>query len=180
MLFGVWLLAMVALIALTQPDERPDKLDTISFNTTESAEIYFRNVRAYHYSKVSEAGDIFDVYRLKSLFQEVDLPKVPLVIYHNWRSNEAFIRLDTNYINTSHPGLFIRSTDGAFSTLPFPEMDNESQYLFAANLFKAWRNGDEVGFKPFPEGADSLLITGDELKAVRSILSDYFRLTGKL
>lgn len=176
--FAVWLAATVILIAVTQPDSRPDKLDHVGFSTTESAELYFKNVRAYHYFYAREGGDIFDVYRLKALFSGGDPPVLPFTVYNNWRVNEAFVRLDTAYLDARFTAAVIDSAGSGARAVSFPEMYNESQYLFAVEVYRALRDEKELGL--FSPSKDTLWIRGEQRKALKRTLTDYFKLTGSL
>ena len=169
---------MLILVILTQPEERPDKLVDISFNTTESAELYFRNVRAYHYLQRQEGGDIFDVYRLKSLFDSGYQPMMPFVIYNNWRANEAFVRLDTVHHRLTSFHAVIDSAGLSARAIALPDLYNEAQFDYARAIYRALRDECEVGMAA--EGHDTLWLRGDERKATKRVLTDYFRLIGKL
>jgi hypothetical protein len=168
---------MVAWVVLAQPKERPDKLDIISFQTTESAELYFRNMRAYHYLHKQEAGDIFDAYRLKSLYSDSMNVALPFVIYNNWRNNEAFIRLDTIYLDKRWKTL-IHDSLGNLKSTALPEMYNESQYQFAIKVYRAL-HGDHPAALLSNQG-DTLWLEGEARKNSKRTLTDYFKLVGKL
>lgn len=178
--FVIWLGTMFLLVVLTQPESRPDKLNNIDFSVTESAELYFRNVRSYHYLQSQEAGDIFDVYRLKSLFKpDADSPSLlPFTIYNNWRSNEAFIRLDTAFTAKDAVALVADSAGVPSDRGPLPDATNEAQYLFAVNVYRALRDDLDLGL--LTENADTVRIPEDRCKAAKQVLTDYFKLTGKL
>jgi len=176
--FILWLAAMVALVIATQPETRPDKLTEIGFQTTESSELYFRNVRSYHYLHRQEGGDIFDVYRLKSLYESDMRPLIPFAIYNNWRANEAFIRLDTAYLSHAPFHAVVDSFGRVARPIEMPELYNEAQFDFARMVFRALRDECQLGL--VDSGNDTLWLTGDERKATKKVLSDYFRLVGKL
>lgn len=178
--FAIWLAAMFVLVVFTQPESRPDKLGNIDFSVTESAELYFRNVRSYHYLHNQEAGDIFDVYRLKSLFNpDADSPPLlPFTIYNNWRANEAFIRLDTAFTAKSAVALVADSAGISSDRGALPDATNEAQYMFAVSVYRALR--DDLDIALLTEDADTVRIPDDRRKAVRQVLTDYFKLTGKL
>jgi len=176
--FAIWLAFMVVLIIATQPDNRPDKLDNIGFATTESAELYFRNVRAYHYLHKPEGGDMFDVYRLKALFDEAEPPLLPFTVYNNWRLNEAFVRLDTAYLDSRYTAAVLDSAGVVRREVPLPEIFNESQYLFAVEMYRALRDEKDVGLYAAPN--DTTWIRGEQRKALKRTLTDYFKLTGSL
>jgi hypothetical protein len=85
--FLIWLFAMVVIIFFTLPNERPQKIDTVSFETTESAELYFKNVRAFYYSTHSEGHGVFEVYRLNSIFKDSANSYLPFALYSDWRGS---------------------------------------------------------------------------------------------
>jgi len=172
----IWALAMVVIVVFTLPDERPDKIDTISFETTESAELYFKNVRSFYYVNNSEAEGIFDVYRLESIFKD-SLVSLPFALYNNWRANETFIRLDTASINLREFTAILADSSGVKTdTIHFPEMPNESQYVFARDVYKALSENEKLGL--VKENDISWLSESMSL-SIKRTLTDYFTLLGK-
>lgn len=176
--FAAWLIGMVILIALTQPDERSEKIDFIGFETTESAELYFKNMRSFYYTKSEEGGGIFEVYRYNAVFED-DMPTVHFAIYNNWRANEAFIRIDTAaFKNREVDALRIDSSQVVKRNLALPGMQNESQYVFARDVFKSLRSKKRVGIL-YKDGRE-VWLTESQVKSLKQCLTDYFRLVGKL
>jgi hypothetical protein len=175
--FIVWALAMIVIVVLTLPNERPDKIDTLGFETTESAELYFKNVRSFYYINNSEAKGILDVYRLESIFIDT-LPTLPFAMYNNWRANETFIRLDTAYLNMRDFTAIVTDSSGVKSdTLRFPEMSNESQYLFARDIYKALDDNEKLGLAK----DDEIIWLSESMNlSIERTLTDYFKLLGKL
>jgi hypothetical protein len=168
---------MIVIVLLTLPDERPDKIDTIGFATTESAELYFKNVRSFYYKNSSEAEGILEVYRLESIFKD-SLPSLPFALYNNWRVNETFIRLDTALLNT---GAFVAvvadSSRVKTDTIHFPEMSNESQYVFARDIYKALDGNEKLGLVMENE---VIWLSETMNVSIKRTLTDYFRLLGKI
>jgi hypothetical protein len=175
--FALWMLAMLILIVVTQPTSRPDRLDDIEFQTTEGAEIYFRNVRAYHYLQKEEASGILDVYRLKALYSDSAYAVLPFAIYNNWRANEAFVRLDTAYLDKQWSAV-LRDSLSYSHIISLPEMDNESQYLFAVEVYRSIR--DEFPLAMISANGDTLRLEGEARKLAGRVLADYFKLVGRL
>ncbi len=168
---------MVVLVIATLPDQRPEKIDTVGFDTTESAELYFKNVRSFYYTKKEEGEGIFDVYRLNSLFSD-STATLPFAIYHNWRSNEGFIRLDTSRMaQGKYSAIQIDSSRIMIKQLDLPSMNNESQYLFAKEVYKALR--DEKRISVVTEN-DSIEVGESTSISIERTLTDYFRLVGKI
>lgn len=176
--FSAWLALMILIVFLTQPDSRPSKFDEVSFDTTESAEIYFRNVRSLYYRFREEGGGAFDAYRFSALYEDTLAFGVRFVIYNSWRQNMAFIRLDTNYTKfLEHDFLVSASANGSIDSIPTPDEYNESQYEFAKNIFLAARSKNRIGF---PKKGDTLWVSESEMASIRKTLRDYFKLIGKI
>ncbi|MEM9052585.1 MAG: hypothetical protein AAGC47_11070 [Bacteroidota bacterium] len=175
--FIAWAILMVIVIVLTLPSSRPPKIDTVGFETTESAQLYFKNVRAFYYNKGEGAGGIFETYRLQSLFTD-SITELPFVIYNNWRTNESFIRLDTNF-NASNEYIDI-ITDSASvkkDTIAIPQLSNEAQYVFAKEVYKSLQSGKRLGMLT-EEGID--WIKESDQVSIKRALTDYFRLVNKI
>jgi len=173
-----WFIVMLLIGYLTQPDVYPSKLDIISFETSESAELYFKNVRAFYYEMSTEGEGVFDAYRLSaSLDEKVDASLV-FVIYNNWRHNLAFIRIDTNKLDNKRiDHLVSLSAEGKIDTLLLPEPLNESQYTFAKDVYLAAQSKNRIALIT---QNDSLWISESDAVNLRKTLRDYFKLIDKL
>lgn len=175
--FLVWLLLMVIIIIAFQPESRPEKIDFVSFNTNEADELYFKNIRLFYYSTREEGHGAFDVHRLNSLMNTDDLV-LPFAIYHSWRVNEAFIRLDTAFTSDYSGAILLKDSAGVrIAVSDLPQADNVSQYQFAKTTFKILREKSKLGIEH--DGRD-LWLNESASKSVRQCLKDYFKLTGKL
>jgi hypothetical protein len=175
--FFIWLAIMVVTVFLTLPDERPAKIDLVGFETTESSELYFKNVRSFYYETSEEGEGIFEVYRLASLF-EAEGQILPFALYNNWRTNEAYVRLDTTFIKVSdYDFIIVDSASVTMDTLLFPQQNNESQYLFAKEVYKHLDAGRKVGFSKM-DSADWM--HESTAISVKRTLTDYFRLLDKI
>lgn len=177
--FFIWLAGMFALVWLTQPDERPDKLEEISFSTTSPSELYFKNVRSFYYRLTEESEGILNAYRLKSLYDSDEEILLPFVIYHNWRTKEAYIRLDTNYLmaQESAAHLLIDHAQSADS-IRFPDFTHDSQFSFARAVYRAIRDEKDI----LISGSDNRMValSGQNRISAKRILTDYFKLIEKL
>jgi len=168
---------MLILTVTFLPESRPEKIDSVSFNTNEADELYFKNVRQFYYSTSNEGEGAFEVHRLNSLKNTDDLI-LPFAIYHSWRANEAFIRLDTTFSNKYKHAVLLKDSAGIrVQVCPLPEPDNFSQYLFAKETYKSLKQKSKVGLAY--NGAD-MWFTETTSKSIRQCLTDYFKLTGKL
>lgn len=178
-LFILWLLAMLLLIVFTLPNERPDKLDNPQFGISESAQLYFNNVRSYYYNGAEEGDGMFRVYRIKSAGGSDALCGLSFSIYENWRSNEAFIRVDSTRFPTGNwSAIIFEKPDETKSIIPAPEVYNESQLLFARDLYRQLCR--EYTNVHMLHAKDTCTLSAETVKAWRRTLSDYFKLTGAL
>jgi hypothetical protein len=175
--FLAWVALMVLVIIVFQPESRPEKIDHVSFNTNEADELYFKNVRLFYYSTNEEGAGAFEVHRLNSLKEAEDMI-LPFAIYHSWRANEAFIRLDTAFSNLYAGAVLLKDSAGVQLVISeLPEPDNVSQYHFAKTAYKALREKSKLGIQH--QGKD-IWLTETGSRSVRQCLKDYFKLTGKL
>lgn len=175
--FLVWVVFMIFMIIAFQPDTRPEKIDSVSFETNDADELYFKNVRQFYYSTNEEGEGAFEVHRLNSLKNTGDM-NLPFAIYHSWRANEAFIRLDTAFSKKYHDAVLLKDSAGVrVQVCKLPQADNFSQYLFAKETYKSLREKSKLGLAI--NGTDKWF-TETSSKSVRQCLSDYFKLVGKL
>jgi hypothetical protein len=114
---------------------------------------------------------------LESIFKD-SLPSLPFAMYNNWRVNETFIRLDTAFINTKvFLAVVADSSRRKTDTINFPELSNESQYLFARDIYKALDNNEKLGLL----GENEVIWLSETMNvSVKRTLTDYFRLLGKI
>ncbi len=169
---------MVLLIALTQPDVRTKKIDIVSFDTAESAQLYFTNMRSFFYFKSEEGGGTFDVYRPKAQKDDKIDPILPFAIYSNWRANETYIRLDTVPDQAGWDRAEILFEQKLLYKIPFPEIWNESQYEFGKEIYKALDN--EHSIRLVNNNGNKVDLDSAERQKAKQILRDYFKLLGKL
>ena len=167
---------MLLLVYFTLPEEREDKLENIGFSTSESAELYFKNVRSFYYQTSQEGEGHFEVYRLERLFEDTISPTLPFTLDNNWRQNQAFVRIDTTVVNRFEVNTLISKGD-SIARFSLPGPDNEVQFRFAREVYRAIEEGNQLGF----EKGDSILWIGDtQRSAIKRSLNDYFKLIGKI
>ncbi|MAY84270.1 MAG: hypothetical protein CMP59_09065 [Flavobacteriales bacterium] len=154
------------------PKAKKIDLNEISYNTTESSTLYFRNMRAYFYDLNDDEKSGFNIYRIGS--REKTESKLHFMIIHNWRLNEAYIMLESDLIDIEKENLSLILVS---DTLALEAKDAEANYTFAAKLFEALERGSEVALI---SGSDEFSFSESELKSIKKSLKDYFKLVGKL
>ena len=148
-------------------------LNEINFKTTESSEIYFRNLRAYFYDKEERQDANYLLYRINS--REIDSTKNKLnfVLVNNWLIDESYIIAE----GLNKEGLISCKADNADVKIQLAAADNEANYIFAAQLF-------ETLSKKIPiyliNGTDTIAFTQAEQVSLKTTLKDYFKLVGKV
>ena len=176
--FCAWLLIMLLLVVFTQPKSHTSKFDTLNFGTTESAELYFKNVRSFFYTMTEEGEGVFNAYRLRAMYADTETFGIRFVIYNNWRQNMIFIRVDTNNTDLSHIDYLVSaSANGETDSIFTPDLYNESQYDFAKNIYFAARDKNRIGV---PQENDTLWISESQMVTLRTTLRDYFKLVGRM
>ncbi len=174
--FFIWLLGMFILVVLTQPDERPDKLEAMSFNTTRSSMLYFNNIRSFYYNKTEEGKGVLIGYRLKSQYESTG--GLPFAIYMVNGASDAYIRLDTASIVGGLNGVVFIDSLPSGKILPLPEAMQEEQYNFAKAIFRALKAEQPLALQ-YRNGSTAPL-GGDDRSHLEQVLTDYFRLIGKI
>lgn len=62
------------------------------FQTTDSSELFFKNIRSVHYEKRDGPAEGFDLYHLRGL---KDAPLEPFIVQH-WLSDRAYVMYETD------------------------------------------------------------------------------------
>lgn len=64
--------------------------ESLTFQTTDSSKLFFKNVRSNYYDleELSEAQ--LEVYRFKKRLKQEDVPVIQLALVNNWRYDEAY------------------------------------------------------------------------------------------
>ena len=98
-----WLLLLSICLCMACNPDKNTKIDKsmVAFKTTDSSQLYFKNVRQAYYDKeVMEAAKL-EVYWLEKRNTSDEEPIINLSIVNNWRFDEAYILLEPNAIITS-------------------------------------------------------------------------------
>jgi hypothetical protein len=180
-IFFTWVAIMVVVVALFAvfgPQGKEINLQTVSFETTQSASLYFKNMRSYFYDKEVLDGKNYTLYRIDSREKNPALNKLSFVIVNNPQVDQCFIRAESGLLNLEHDTLAIewKLADSA-GIIQLKEVDSYAHYIFAAKLFeKLDAEADLILRSASKEEA----FKESEKKSLRKNLADYFRLVGKL
>ena len=159
---------LVSVFAIFGPEGKKINLKEISFKTTNSSQLYFKNIRSYFYNKEEIKAANFNLFRLKS-----NGDKLNFVIVNNWLMSESYIVLESDLINYSINWQF--ENDSGAVTLSGE--NNRAHYVFAAELFEQLDRNATLALKTQNY---SHRLSEDEMASLKTTLKDYFKLVGKL
>ncbi len=158
-------LVMVTTSCVLNQEETVD-LDNFNFKTTDSSEIFFKNVRQSAYSMEEMKAAKMNVFKLAKLSEA----KVRPSIVHHWLVDEASLLLEFDSAISS-PVVLIAGPDPVDS-ITFTG-NNRLDHLKTANfLFEAATDSLQV----FAADIELLPPGSTERKLFRILMNDYYRL----
>ncbi len=181
--FLSWLGIMVVVLAFTMPESRPIDLEEVSFHTTESSEMYFKNVRSYFYEVWDDPKSGFVHYRIKSRNQNPAGPSINFLILHNWRFDEAYVMLEPNEALSTAQGLSLSVVTSSDSlSFPLGDFTNYEHWMTSGRIYMALREDDSRFWLSESDGNRkvTLYLDGEERKSLKKTLRDYYKLVGKI
>lgn len=181
--FLSWLGIMVVVLAFTMPESRPIDLEEVSFHTTESSEMYFKNVRSYFYEIWDDPKSGFVHYRIKSRNQNPAVPSINFLILHNWRFDEAYVMLEPNEALSTAQGLSLSVVTSSDSlSFPLGDFTNYEHWMTSGRIYMALREDDSRFWLSESDGNRkvTLYLDGEERKSLKKTLRDYYKLVGKI
>ena len=180
--FGGWFVIMLILMALGAPDETRLNKTEVSFRTTESAELYFKNMRSFFYHIHEDKTSGFTIYRIKSRNQDSTVASLSYALVNNWRQDETYILTEPNpalhSLDDIH--LEILFEDGSVYLDSFYLADSYRHYLIAEKVFNAVQQDSSIFHLIYGEKKVEIWSKEDERKSIHRTLKDYFKLTGRI
>ena len=177
--FFYWSLGMVLLSILFSiflPNKKID-LTEVDFTTTQSSELYFKNMRSYFYDKDENEEANFKLYRIDSRVKDSSKNKLNFVLLSNWLQSECYIMAESGILDLSKETLQVLFKNADTSgRLSLAEQDSYANYIFAAQLYTHLDQGSEISL----ELDKTHHFSESEKKSLKKSLSDYFKLVGKL
>ncbi len=175
----IWIISFVLIFQACNIDkDRKFDPESIDFTTTESSELFFKNVRQSDYDKVEmkEAG--MDLFRMSDRNAEADYPLIHLAIAFNWRLDKAHIMIE--------PNEFVMPTDSIRITARSGQTSEETEILytmgnlieqaaFAAAIYNAIQDGQSLILHN-AEGEVPIFDKASDREVFRKTVLDYYRL----
>jgi hypothetical protein len=180
--FFYWAAAMVLLIALFAilgPKSKPIDLKSISFTSTESAELYFKNIRSFSYDRIENDKAKFILYRIKSREEDTTKLGINFLIVSNWLQDENYIIVETHPYDFLNNGLMVKNGD-INDTIYKDGNDIEANYVFAAKFYEQLTSESNFYFTDTLGKIQELVISEQQQNSLKKSLKDYFKLVGKI
>jgi hypothetical protein len=175
-LFLIFLAAIavfVVLYAFWGPQGKKINLKEIEFSTTNSSELYFKNIRSYFYDKEENADAKFVLYRINSREKDSSKLKLNFLLVNNWSMNECYLIAESNKENPSLKW----KLEEEVGSIELEGENNRAHFIFGAELFEQLDRSADLWW--IDSGAEKVL-TEEEKSSLKTSLKDYFKLVGKL
>jgi hypothetical protein len=180
--FGGWFAFMLILMALGAPEETRLNKSGVSFRTTESEELYFKNMRSFFYHIEEDKQSGFTIYRIKSRNLDTAKASLTYALVNNWRQDETYILTEANPALNSLEDIHIEIgfENGSTYVDSFYLADSFRHYLIAEQVFEAVQEDSSTVHLTYNNRKVEIWKNKDERKSVRRTLKDYFKLTGRI
>ena len=177
-IFGMVMVALVMLALMTQPNHRPIIKSKLTFKVLESDALFFRNLRQFYYEKEERSDADYELFRHPDqLLFGTNAPR--LTIVNNWKHDEAYLVFEN-----ADRELFaqtIRMCLGPEKEVYSLASSNaQAQQLLAVSLFEALEKHDSLFEVEEKQRWVPIWENQSERGVVKTILKDYFKLTGSL
>ena len=176
---GIYKILIIALILFSCDPDRKKKVDSenLTFDTTDSSELFFKNIRRPYYDleEKKEAG--LEIFRLQERLIDNKQAIINLSIIFNWRNDTAFIYIEPNnlFIDASEFTIYWKSKQDEEGIYQFTEGNRDTHFTFAAQLYNSILAEHQLFYKKnnviFP-----LLDNELERDVFRVTMFDYLRL----
>lgn len=175
--WGIAMLAIVICFAIFQPAKKID-LQAVDFTTTQSSELYFKNMRSYFYDKTDHDAANFKIYRIGSREIDSTKNKLSFMLLSNWLQSECYVMAESGLVDFKEENIQLNyKHPDSSGTLLLSDHDNYSHYVFAAKLYEQLDKNAALYLK---HSKNWIEFTESEKKSLKKTLSDYFKLVGKL
>lgn len=175
--WGISMLVIVICFAIFQPAKRIN-LQDLDFTTTQSSELYFKNMRSYFYDKTVHEAANFKIYRIGSREKDSTKNKLSFMLLSNWLQSECYVMAESGLVDFKKKALKLSyEHPDSSGTLLLSDGASYSHYVFAAKLYEQLNKNASLHLK---HSKNWIEFTEGEKKSLKKTLNDYFKLIGKL
>jgi hypothetical protein len=172
------IILLLLIIACSGDNEKRVSRENVRFDTSDAAELFFKNVRQTAYDKQGLAGSDIEIYRLKERSTKENYPVVNLAIALNWMHDQAYLVVETNE--------YLRNEDSVVVNWNDPSGDAQGRYIYAGgskednfrwavDLYTSIQDDHELSI--MVNGKEEPLMNEEaDREAYRRTMLDYLRL----
>lgn len=176
--FGLPLIALIVLVLVTQPNQRPISKAKLGFKVLESDALFFKNLRQFYYEREVRKDADFELFRHPDQIQfEPNAPR--LIIVNNWKHDEAYLFFETKAGTPFEQVIRFDSNKDSFE-YDLSGLNAAEQQQIAVNLYDVLKSKDLRCSVLSKNEWYPIWDNEAERGVVRMILKDYFKLTGSL
>ncbi len=180
--FLYWLggmLGVVVLFIVFGTKVKKIDLKSINFYSTESAELYFKNIRSFSYEREENEEARFILYRIKTREKDTLVPTINFMLVSNWLQDENYIIAEPWPNELLNLGIMWQSKDSS-GVIELNNKDVESNYIFAATFYEQLAAESKFYYLNDDGVKQELIFSEDQRKSLNKTLKDYFKLVGKI
>ncbi len=180
--FFYWLAGMAVLVLLYiafGPKAKKIDLKSINFYSTESAELYFKNIRSFSYEREENEEARFVLYRIKTREKDTLIPAINFMLVSNWLQDENYIITEPQPHDLLDSGLVWKNGEDS-GLLSLSTKDAEDHYIFSASFYEQLTAESQFYYLDKSQKHQQLRFSEDQRKSLKKTLSDYFKLVGKI
>lgn len=177
-----WLWILLALSSCGERKfPRPD-FDSVSFETTEQAKLFFKNVRSYYYEADVYSFPGAEIYRWRA--RDTDTTKVwvqPVLVIH-LNAGQAFLLSERSAAAKTEalPWLYARQTNGSTDSIGLEPASMADHLAIHVRVYDAIDRGDSLYFKR-PSGETIAYLTARKARdGYHKQVRDFLRLGGNI
>ncbi|MFT6166758.1 MAG: hypothetical protein ACJASF_001451 [Vicingaceae bacterium] len=163
----------VTLFALFGPQGKKISLKEIEFNTTNSSELYFKNIRSYFYDKEEDPNARFILYKINNREKDSNKLKLQFLLVHNWLLNECYLIAEPYKTDFQIEWQY----EDKLGSINLKGENNRAHFIFAAELFEQLDRKADMWIL---YNATKIPFSEEEKASLRTTLKDYFKLVGKV
>ena len=152
--------------------------DNPQYDTIDSSELYFRNMRKtfYDLEEMKQAG--INLFRFSKRMKTNDKPILNICLVENWRTDRAYITLEPNELLAEENPIVIHWKDlktQEEGTYQYKKGNKDEQYRFATELYTSIQKEHQLTVDI--KGKETpFLDSQEEKEAFRITMFDFYRL----
>lgn len=179
-LFILWFGTMLLLLVIFFPEDRPIRMNEVSFHMPENEELFFKNLRAYYYDYELNEESNFKIYRIKSRDKDSTSIHLNFAIIQNWLQDEAYIMPEITGIHNDSLVFLCVHHENKTDTLPLQNANAWQHYQTAAEVYMALRQNARFSLINTQNQLFPLWANPNQALSIKKTLKDYFKLVGKM